>query len=47
MRSLCFGESERRLGVELWVGSDCTTGIHIWRAFPADICLTLSPPRIQ
>ncbi len=44
MPSLCFGESERRLWVELWVALSRKDGIHIWHGLPANICLTLSPP---
>ena len=32
------------LGVELWVAPGRQHGIHTRRGFPADICLTLSPP---
>ena len=48
--SVRLGESElckRALWVELWVGRGRQGGIHIWRGFPGDICLTLSPPRFQ
>jgi hypothetical protein len=37
-------ETRGGLGVELWVGSDCTAGIHTARGFPGEVCLTLSPP---
>ena len=43
-RGLGRGNGGVGLGVELWVGHSHKDGIHIWRGFPADICLTLSPP---
>ena len=44
LASICSKRTNIGLWVELWVGHTRQDGIHIRRGFPADICLTLSPP---